>query len=158
MLYPFLILFRPKSKSPFVKNVWLGIYHCGSHSLQCCHFFSKAHTLSLGQNFWILYYFAQTSPQAICIRLWCVFEIRHLSCSSFFLFFLSCVFSATATKQLGISKQQSEDISLRSKRKLDCKKDKNYYDCQALGTNITLFLVASIITDILDSNHTLKGI
>lgn len=33
-----------------------------------------------------------------------------------------------------------------------------YYGCQALGTNITLLLDASIITDIWNSNHTLNEI
>lgn len=48
LLHPFLVLFRPKSKSPFMKNVWLGIYHYGSLSLRCCIISSQRHTSSVG--------------------------------------------------------------------------------------------------------------
>lgn len=37
-------------------------------------------------------------------------------------------------------------------------KQERYYGLQALETNITLLVVASIIADIWDSNHTLNGI
>lgn len=66
--------------------------------------------------------------------------------------------STTATKQSGVSKQRSENLSLRSKEKVWAVKSGRYYDSQAAGTNITLALIASIIADIWDGNHALNGI
>lgn len=64
LTYPFLILFRPKRTLPFMRNVWLGIYHYDNHA-RCCiisseTFHLKARRLSQGQYFQIHYYFAQT--------------------------------------------------------------------------------------------------
>lgn len=66
LTHPFLILLRPKRKFPFMRNVWLGIYHYDNHartvvSFPLKHTFHlKAHRLSQGQYFQIHYYFAQT--------------------------------------------------------------------------------------------------
>lgn len=66
LTYPFLILFSPKRKLPFMKNVWFGIYHYGNHSFAVVSFplkhtfHLKACRLSQGQHFQIHYYFAQT--------------------------------------------------------------------------------------------------
>lgn len=128
MTYPFLILFRPKPKFPFMKNVWLGIYYYGNHSLTVVSFplkhtsHLKACRLSHGQYFQIHYYFAQTviSTGNLHLAVACVCRGNRnqtpVGAVGGFFFF-----STTAPKQPGISKQQSENVSLWSKRKLGCK-------------------------------------
>lgn len=112
LTYPFLILFRPKRMVPFMKNVWLGIYHYGNHSFTVVSFFLK-HTfhlkacrLSQGQHFPIHYYFAQTviSTGNLHLAGACVCHGNRNQtpvCAVGGFFFPS---PTTATKQPGISK------------------------------------------------------
>lgn len=125
LTYPFLILFKPKF--PFMRNVWLGIYHYGNHSLTVVSFCLKhashleACGLYHGQYFQIHYYFAQTvistgnlhlAVACVCRGNWNQTPVRVQSFFSPLLQYKN---------QRGISKQPSENVSLWSKRKLGCK-------------------------------------
>lgn len=128
LTHPFLMLVRLKRKFPFMKNAWLGMYHYSNQSLTVVSFplkytfHMKVCRLSQGQYFQIHYYFAQTviSTGNLHLAVVCICrgnrnETPVCAVGIFFFFFL------TATNQPGIPKQQSENVSLWSKRKLGCK-------------------------------------
>lgn len=112
--YPFLILF--KCKFPFMKNVWLGIYHYANHSLTVVPFplkhtfHLKACRLSVGQYFQIHYYFAQTvsSTGSLHLAVACVCHGNRNktpvgAVGGFFFFFLQRLSSSQAYQSSRVS-------------------------------------------------------
>lgn len=149
-----------------MRNVWLGIYYYGNHSLTVVSFplkhtsHLKACRLSHGQYFQIHYYFAQTviSTGNLHLAVACVCRGNRNQTPVgavgviYFFFFLQRLPSSQAYQS---SRVKMSPCGVKESQVV---KQERYYCCQALGTNITLLLIASIITDIWDSNNTLNGI
>lgn len=140
-----------------MKNVWLGIYHYGNHSLTVVSFplkhtsHLKACRLSHSQYFWIHYYFAQAVISTGNLHL----AVAWVCCGNRNQTLFSSLHQLPSSQACQRSRVKMSPCGVRESYVV---KQERYYGCQALGTNITLLLVASIIPDIWDSNHTLNGI